>query len=259
MESKNIYIVGDKDFLMHHGIKGQKWGVENGPPYPLDPQKDYSKAEQKANAKALAKEYKKDVFASNKINIKNVDLSDDEKINDYINKVIGEYGNIKVNNSYYGKLIDKVKLDIDNQLREINNEKQKQELKELAKKNKIEDQDLLTTSKFKNDIKRTNEAADLGLKALNKMGRHGFDPERSITSNDREWFLYEDQTIGLGMIADLVNQGKSKNEIKSMLSQALDSDDEYYNDSYFNFIEGSGYDIDGFDKFIDACIEIKNN
>lgn len=26
----------DKDALMHHGIKGQKWGVQNGPPYPLD-------------------------------------------------------------------------------------------------------------------------------------------------------------------------------------------------------------------------------
>ena len=23
------------DYLMHHGIKGQKWGVKNGPPYPL--------------------------------------------------------------------------------------------------------------------------------------------------------------------------------------------------------------------------------
>ena len=150
MESKkNIYIVGDKDYLMHHGIKGQKWGVENGPPYPLDPQRDYSKAEQKANAKALAKEYKKDVFSSNKINIKNVDLSDDKKINDYINKVIGKYGNIKITNTYNGKLINKVKLDISNQLIEINNKKEKQELKELSKKNKIEDQDLLTTSKFK--------------------------------------------------------------------------------------------------------------
>lgn len=25
-----------KELLMHHGIKGQRWGVENGPPYPLD-------------------------------------------------------------------------------------------------------------------------------------------------------------------------------------------------------------------------------
>ena len=22
--------------LYHHGIKGQKWGIRNGPPYPLD-------------------------------------------------------------------------------------------------------------------------------------------------------------------------------------------------------------------------------
>lgn len=32
--------------LYHHGIKGQQWGVRNGPPYPLNPA-DYSKAEKK--------------------------------------------------------------------------------------------------------------------------------------------------------------------------------------------------------------------
>lgn len=26
----------EKYYLAHHGIKGQKWGVKNGPPYPLD-------------------------------------------------------------------------------------------------------------------------------------------------------------------------------------------------------------------------------
>lgn len=26
--------------LQHHGIKGQKWGVRNGPPYPLDKRKN---------------------------------------------------------------------------------------------------------------------------------------------------------------------------------------------------------------------------
>lgn len=31
------YLVGDEkeNYLEHHGIKGQKWGVRNGPPYPL--------------------------------------------------------------------------------------------------------------------------------------------------------------------------------------------------------------------------------
>lgn len=39
--------VTKNDYLMHHGIKGQKWGVRNGPPYPL---KDgaHSAAEKKA-------------------------------------------------------------------------------------------------------------------------------------------------------------------------------------------------------------------
>lgn len=33
-ESPNDY----RNYLVHHGIKGQKWGVRNGPPYPLDSQ-----------------------------------------------------------------------------------------------------------------------------------------------------------------------------------------------------------------------------
>lgn len=38
MVSKMIYesyVIGG--YLMHHGIKGQKWGTRNGPPYPLKP------------------------------------------------------------------------------------------------------------------------------------------------------------------------------------------------------------------------------
>lgn len=26
--------------LCHHGVKGQEWGVQNGPPYPLDRKKN---------------------------------------------------------------------------------------------------------------------------------------------------------------------------------------------------------------------------
>lgn len=40
------------DYLEHHGVKGQKWGVQNGPPYPLDPD-DKSVAEKNANDEVL--------------------------------------------------------------------------------------------------------------------------------------------------------------------------------------------------------------
>lgn len=32
----SYYIQMADDYLEHHGIEGQKWGVKNGPPYPLD-------------------------------------------------------------------------------------------------------------------------------------------------------------------------------------------------------------------------------
>ncbi len=109
----------DSDFLIHHGIKGQKWGVENGPPYPLNPSKDYSKAEQKANAKSLLKEYKKNgvSYASKIVNIKDIDLSNDEKINAYINSVVGKYGDNQLNKFFDLKTY--MKYDIKNQLSEI--------------------------------------------------------------------------------------------------------------------------------------------
>ena len=39
--------------LIHHGIDGQKWGQRNGPPYPLDPSKDYSPREKKLADKQI--------------------------------------------------------------------------------------------------------------------------------------------------------------------------------------------------------------
>ena len=54
-------MVLDNDLaLYHHGIEGQKWGQQNGPPYPLDPNKDYSKKELRALRKQARKEERKE-------------------------------------------------------------------------------------------------------------------------------------------------------------------------------------------------------
>ena len=42
--------------ICHHGIKGQKWGVRNGPPYPLDYEQHNSK-EKKSNSKSSLNNY----------------------------------------------------------------------------------------------------------------------------------------------------------------------------------------------------------
>lgn len=46
MEMYGYQIIRETD-LFHHGILGQKWGKQNGPPYPLDA-KDHSSSEKKA-------------------------------------------------------------------------------------------------------------------------------------------------------------------------------------------------------------------
>ena len=42
------YMKNPEAFLVHHGIKGQKWGTRNGPPYPLD-DSDHSAREKRLN------------------------------------------------------------------------------------------------------------------------------------------------------------------------------------------------------------------
>ena len=52
------------DELYHHGIKGQKWGVKNGPPYPLDKGRKQTKYGFKGNGGTLARKIEKAALAS---------------------------------------------------------------------------------------------------------------------------------------------------------------------------------------------------
>lgn len=61
------------------------------------------------------------------------------------------------------------------------------------------------------------KAADIGLKALNKIGRQGYDEKVGITNSDRSWFVIEDQTIGMPSIAWLASKGKGATEITGII------------------------------------------
>lgn len=70
-----IYIYGGS--LQHHGIDGQKWGVKNGPPYPLDSSKPSRKERRRDKRKENRELKKKDKELKKKIQDRKY-LSDEE-------------------------------------------------------------------------------------------------------------------------------------------------------------------------------------
>ena len=137
---------------------------------------------------------------------------------------------------------------------------------------------------------RLNKSADLGLRALeivdnskqndkafinstannplekttviDSMGFADPTPTERALKSAKDWFLYEDQTIGYATIADLVNQGYTKEKVKDISTSMQTIQDDganeeaehiafemgQYNDTPFNYA----------DKFLDACYLIKD-
>ena len=56
MNDYRAYIAYDYNSIYHHGIKGQRWGIMNGPPYPLN-REDHSVREQVAASNPNSYEY----------------------------------------------------------------------------------------------------------------------------------------------------------------------------------------------------------
>lgn len=109
---------------------------------------------------------------------------------------------------------------------------------------------------------RTIAAADLGLKAMvesNDIDQDWLDGMGK--ANAREWFVYEDQTIGYATVADLINQGYSAKDVKAFINDVEqkfnnaegDDWDRMYQD-YFDVLEG--YKLE---SFADACERAKQS
>ena len=110
--------------------------------------------------------------------------------------------------------------------------------------------------------KYSRRAADLGLKALNKLGYGDQIDLDNITDSDRSWFVYEDQTIGMAEVADLVNKGYSSKQVKKAIEYgAREYENSAYNlDNKLPPAYGSFYlNEDNLYPFADACEEVKNS
>lgn len=214
--------------IAHHGIKGQKWGIrryqnEDG---------SLTEAGRRRYGYSYGIGYKRDanVLSAKGLKTKNIDQ---EAFNNYQIK----------------------------RKKELNKKELNKQIDVESARNAFNSIDMIGDGSWRNDIKRTKEAARLGIKALKEIGR-------DIGSGDEndpgtmEWFVFEDQTIGLPTVADLVNQGYSKDQILKLIKGAdlLNSkEDEYLLDNVsgvWDLREGfRGNENSG---FLDACIKIHN-
>ncbi len=108
---------------------------------------------------------------------------------------------------------------------------------------------------------RLQKAVDNGLKALDSLDRsRNIDPD-PIDDNKRRWFIFEDSTIGLITISDMVNQGYSKKEIVDIINEAGELPYDYaYDDKIFQLRENSRERMGKYynEKFIDECIKLRD-
>lgn len=252
-------------YLEHSGRLKQKWGVRNGPPYPL-------------GRGQLTGAYKKNGGVSESAKEK-YGYSDG-----------GSGSRTTQDRNVTGKKLTKAQKAIEDENRKYSSATA--EMKALtADCWNPEDVDWREMIKGESkNAKRAIAAADLGLKALDKvrgpgyidddetftkelMAQEGYSREKAekiAKNSNREWFLYEDQTIGLPTIADLINQGYTSKQVSKLIDRVSRREDDYYDEldsksSYvatktetnvFNLTQSSWNDENK--KFAEACYEIKN-
>jgi hypothetical protein len=78
-------------------------------------------------------------------------------------------------------------------------------------------QDLLTGNKVSLNNPRAVDAAKLAIKARNELTGDTIDPNNKA---DQGWMLFEDQTIGQALVADLIIRGNAADKVKSMIEEA---------------------------------------
>lgn len=169
---------------------------------------------------------KQKIEAANKIDLKEVrntvPISDEIK---------DKWEHAELNDEYDLEFLEITQNDYD----EIPEEAaRKQRLKDYADYLNAQEVNKMVIDKHKYNNKELLEAADLGLKAMNKINPNYNDAEPG-DDGSRDWFIYEDQTIGYTEVADLckkVSQSyqktdagmkTAKNEVMNILKSINDN------------------------------------
>ena len=243
METKSInteqYPENDyRSYLQHHGVKGQKWGVRNyqnldGSLTPLGREHyGYGKARGKGSSESDTSRTRKMTTAQKALEKGPDGFKDTKAYLEAITKDCFSMSDGRVDYANYRS----------------------------EQKNGI----------FSGINKRANDAADLGLEALKAIDRkHGYTSDID-TDNERqgwrEWFLWEDQTIGLPMVADLINKGYTAKQVNKLIDELEDNYDDRFVDTdkatslstaMFDVIEGNWGN--SLKIFAEACDEVKNS
>lgn len=243
--------------LQHHGILGQKWGVRR-----------YQNKDGTLTAKGKARQLK--VMSKERLQKKDkkdaIDMLRDQAIvgNKYAEKYMKDiaYGDLKPGRDFiverrrslgispFGLVINTRRNIVDIQSdQELNTKPEPDTIKnDLYKslqsglekeKNTVMPSDREWADKMRTDAafrKTWSDTAKLGLKTLNKINPHlQMDPS---DNDNKDWFIFEDQTIGLPDVAYLINKGYKANNVKNMILQARDLDyDTAHSQSNTSFMD----------------------
>lgn len=161
-------------------------------------------------------------------------------------------------------------LNLYNELTKIAEEERKR-YKYLEKKysNDVKNGLEIDYNAYKNDPKkrkRMDEAAEIGVRAVDNLRKYGTDYDNLSDNerrNERKWFLFEDQTIGMPIIADYISRGKSAKDVKELIEYVnaigYDYDDESAGGAEqsvrFGINEGYMYGKAG-EEFVDECEKV---